>query len=85
MFEMTWLAEGGKVAPPPALLKQTRAYAIRVRAWISAVCSSDLQENGSLPSRERGLKYNLTWDVYFVLASLPSRERGLKYAYHQDP
>ena len=33
---------------------------------------------GSLPSRERGLKYVWTLDGINVPASLPSRERGLK-------
>ena len=33
----------------------------------------------SLPSRERGLKYDFTVTVEVIIGSLPSRERGLKY------
>ena len=33
----------------------------------------------SLPSRERGLKFNLVTDALKKIGSLPSRERGLKY------
>ena len=32
----------------------------------------------SLPSRERGLKYNLKHGMHFCAESLPARERGLK-------
>ena len=40
-------------------------------------------ENESLPSRERGLKYLLSLRSPREQSSLPSRERGLKY-YSQD-
>ena len=33
----------------------------------------------SLPSRERGLKFNRIIQVQKILSSLPSRERGLKF------
>ena len=33
----------------------------------------------SLPSRERGLKYDMDELEYVETKSLPSRERGLKY------
>ena len=33
----------------------------------------------SLPSRERGLKSNIGWQIKGARRSLPSRERGLKF------
>ena len=35
----------------------------------------------SLPSRERGLKFQTLFRKYPVHMSLPSRERGLKFTY----
>ena len=39
---------------------------------------------GSLPSRERGLKYAHLPQGRRVFQSLPSRERGLKYVAHDS-
>ena len=40
--------------------------------------------SGSLPSRERGLKYEFLKIDFCATVSLPSRERGLKYRGNRD-
>ena len=49
-------------------------------AWIEIVYRQQHhQQHQSLPSRERGLKFDEIVMVGIVFMSLPSRERGLKY------
>ena len=50
-------------------------------AWIEIkdVTGNLEKEYLSLPSRERGLKCDLSCDLFARPASLPSRERGLKF------
>ena len=47
---------------------------IEIPLWLA-----DYSSNGSLPSRECGLKFLLFCDSCVVASSLPSRECGLKY------
>ena len=48
-------------------------------AWIEIVPSRQAgREDRSLPTRERGLKYQICVYRYVPYASLPTRERGLK-------
>ena len=49
-------------------------------AWIEISSSALITASyASLPSRERGLKYNTMNKNYQSIMSLPSRERGLKF------
>ena len=48
-------------------------------AWIEIFdCLPTRHLGMSLPSRERGLKYDVDRDSHLLAGSLPSRERGLK-------
>ena len=48
-------------------------------AWIEIISSDSVSiSSGSLPSRERGLKYKISLAFLKYVVSLPSRERGLK-------
>ena len=51
--------------------------------WNLQVLVSHYSLRMSLPSRERGLKYNHSYLYGFGFGSLPSRERGLKYSRKQ--